>query len=517
MTEHHSHNTDPVSDTKNNNKHPRNWQRLSPVAIAYFVVTTIKQTAQHGWQALAPLFVLIASKGFDLWWFTIAGAALVAAIIIVAILKYLYFRFNMTDTSFLIRSGVISKKQLNLSFGRIQNIAIKQPIYFRPFGLSVLTLESAGSSSEEVNLAGIPIELANSVKHDVIQKQTNIQPDDGTDSNYAEASQNNEKPIVTQDIKSLIKHGVSNNNIWIFAGLAAPILNQFEDNWDWLVTPQMQAAYERVEALGPVALIGSTIILAFAVLCILMLISVAASILIHYDYKLFRNNGRISRQNGLLEKQQANMEESKIQRLVIKQSAIGRLVGCFNIVFKQIGFIRNAAQGGKNFIIPSLDIKGYKYVSELLYDGLNWKEIKTLPINSMYTRRLILVAAIPILIGAGLLSIKAGAFSFLLLLILAPLSLIFTQKKKRYRYALHGEYAIIQSGFIGKSISVFPMYKVQNVRIRQSPGQRRKGLATLKINIAGQTLTMPYMPLNDANHWRNLILAKVEQSTKPWM
>jgi putative membrane protein len=505
-----------VSDQKDQ-RLKKHWRRLSPVAIAYFALATLKQTAQHGWQALAPMAVLIASKGFDFWWFTITGAAIIIAVIFVAILKYLYFRFSMTETSFLIRSGVINKKQLNLAFDRIQNIDIKQPIYFRPFNLSVLALESAGSSAEEVNLAGIPMELANAVKSDVIVKQTqtklvNVENDIETDT-----PETGEEPIITQDLKSLIKHGISNNNIWIFAGLAAPILNQFEESLNWLITPEMRSTYEQVEALGPAAVIGSTIILGLFALGILMTVSVIASVLIYYDYKLFRGQGRIFRQNGLLEKQQSNMEESKIQRIVIRQSAIGRFVGCFSLAFKQIGFMQNSAKGSKNFIVPSLNIPKYKQLTELLYDGLNWKEIKTRSIHSMYIRRMIFVSALPLLIASSLLAMKTGPIAFLMLSFLLVLIPIFIQNHKRYRYALNGDYAIMQSGFIGKSISIFPLYKAQNVRIKQTPGQRRKSLATLKINIAGQTLSMPYIPIEDAYYWRNKVLSEVEKSNRPWM
>jgi putative membrane protein len=509
-TEQNTAETQPSSPSKD-------WKRLSPVAIAYFIVSILKQTAQHAWQALAPLFFLIVSKGFDIWWFALGGSVFVVAVITLAIFKYFYFRFSLSETSFLIRSGVINKKQLNLTFDRIQNIEIKQPIYFRPFQLSVLSLESAGSSSEEVNLAGIPYELAESVKQDVInrQHQTATHVDDTQqEDNTAHRS---EGPVLAQDLKSLIKHGISNNNIWIFAGILAPILNQFEESLSWLITPEIRSTYEEIEALGPAALIGSTIFLGLIILGILMLLSAIASIVIYYDYKLFRSNGRLSRQNGLLEKQQASMEESKVQRILIRQSAIGYLLGCFSMTFKQIGFARNAAQHSKSFLIPALNIRGYKNISQMIYEDFKWKGLKTKTIHVMYIQRSILLASIPLLVISIILSLSFGPIGFLLMGVLIPLTPIFIQKKKRFRYALNGDYALIQSGFIGKSISVFPLYKVQNVRVRQSPGQRRKGLASLKVNIAGQTLTVPYIPITDANNWRNIILAKVERSTRSWM
>ena len=43
--------------------------------------------------------------------------------------------------------------QIDLDFSRVQNVLIINPFYFRPLGLVSLTIESAGSSDEEVVLA----------------------------------------------------------------------------------------------------------------------------------------------------------------------------------------------------------------------------------------------------------------------------------------------------------------------------------------------------------------------------
>jgi putative membrane protein len=503
--------SDPAPNTEDG------WQRLSPVAILFFVFKFLKDTLQHGWQGLAPIFAIFVAKGLSGWMlFPVAGGVLI--LIVGSILSYFYFRFTMLDGAFLIRQGVIKKKQLNLAFERIQNIEIKQPVYFRPLGLAVLALESAGSAAEEVSLAGIPLTLAREIRGDVTARKKRAAGETSQTEEVPITPVTDDQPVlVKQDIKSLIKYGVSNNNIWIFAGLAAPVINQVDEDWSWVSSPYIQTIADQVKAMGPIAVGLSSFLLLLSVILLLMTISAIASIVIHYGYTLQRFDGRIHRNNGLLEKQQASMEESKIQRIYVRQSMIGRLVGCFTMTFRQIGFSANGMPQGKRFIVPSLDQPGYHDLISTLYDSFDWSKLERRGVNAMYARRIILFASIPILIATAITTAVAGSIGFLWLaayLVIIPLALL---KKNKYQYGMSGGYAFMQLGLIGRSISVFPLYKVQTVSVRQTPGQRRKNLATFRVNIAGKTLSMPYVPLEDAQHWQDIILYEVERSNRPWM
>ena len=70
-------------------------------------------------------------------------------------LRWLRFRFCIVDDKVLVRSGVFHREEISVEFGRIQNISIREPFYMRPFGLALLSIDTAGSGQKEIVLGGI--------------------------------------------------------------------------------------------------------------------------------------------------------------------------------------------------------------------------------------------------------------------------------------------------------------------------------------------------------------------------
>ena len=107
---------------------------------------------------------------------------------------------------------------------------------------------------------------------------------------------------------------------------------------------------------------------------------------------------------------------------------------------------------------------------------------------------------------------------FLLLLPvgLALAWIIVSQIWSKSGYAVVGNYGFIRHGFLGAEVTVFPLFKVQRVDIRQTPGQRRKKLAHLAIHLASHSLKISYVREQDARQFRDLALYHVESSNRAW-
>jgi putative membrane protein len=107
-------------------------------------------------------------------------------------------------------------------------------------------------------------------------------------------------------------------------------------------------------------------------------------------------------------------------------------------------------------------------------------------------------------------------FALLLPLVLVLAGLIVNQVWTKIGYAVVGDYGLIRKGFFGTETTIFPLFKVQRVDIRQTPGQRRKGLAQLSIHLASHTLKIPYVPVEDAKKYRDITFYYVESSNQAW-
>lgn len=505
---------------------PEKWQRLSPASILYFGIKSVSFMVRFGLQAIVPAFAALAAFN-NLYWLPLA-LALVAVggavfMLTFAVLSYFKFRFRIEKNAFLIRSGIFKRKRLTLSFDRIQNVAFKEPIYFRPFNLIILTLESAGSSSEEVNLAGISRHLGEAIRQQVLAQRaeegTNTQTE--VDSELEEkASEKSGTTLLHLPIPELVRYGLSNSGIWVFAGIFAGFSSQLDQLWESGLAGRLFDYYGDVAGAGIIALALGVTLLAFLFLLLIAAGSVLGAIIVNYRYTLSYADGRYHRTRGLFERQETSIPPSKIQSLTLSQPLIARLFDRFHIVVGQVGFKsknKNKAQRQK-FVIPSATAQFNAQLVHHVYPASTILSEPLRPIHTGFIKRHFLYSfGLPSCGAAILWGFNLGWWGLL------PLSLPFAAlpfiilRWRQYGFATDQDHGLVRSGLLGHKRTVFPFYKVQTVEVKQSPGQRRDGLADLKIKLAGQSLTIPYIGKTIADEMREIILMKIETSKKAWM
>ena len=502
------------------------WQRLSVVSVVYFVLRFIIGFARHGIQNIAifgGIFFATGDRRLTTV-FLLLGAGLVL-LLAASVLSYINFRFRLNSNAFLIHSGVLSKKRLTLSFDRIQNIAIKQPFYFRPFGLVTVALESAGSASEEVNLAGIDRTLAEELRKTVLAQPQTTQPTaPGDSAKVQEASLPDDgETLLHHPVSELARYGLSNNNIWVFAGLLAGAISQVDEKIgnainDWIKGPEDYfAALDTVTA----TVIGAgLVVLLFG---LLLLGSVIGAIIIYHDYRLSFTGGRFLRTNGLFERSETSLPVNKVQALEINQPWPARLMGRSHATLLQVGFKNQWEDGNINpkqakFIVPSLTDDRCRKLVAALYPSLDWDAVSFQGVHPMYLRRLFFIDfVLPVLVPSGILAAFASPWFLLANLIpvlLLPLMRLNYQKRG---YWCDGAHIIVRTGIIGHKLVVFPVQKAQSVKITRTPGQRRRGLASLTIKLAGHKVKIPYMPAAIAEGLRDHILRLTSMKNISWM
>ncbi len=503
------------------------WNRLAPAAIIHFIIKFIVGFAKNGIQNVAYLGGIAIFTGDNRWFILGAiAAAAGAALLVGGILSYLNFRFRVDGQTFLIHRGVINKKRLTLSFDRIQNVVVKEPFYFRPFGLVALALESAGSSDEEVSLAGIPAPLALDIRRTVLERRgmpaaADNKPAISEDVETSSPDTSESQLLLAQPISELARYGLSNNNIWVVAGIAMGAIFQQFDAWEkdaeaFIETSIIPITGDDASVLGLLFAAG-----VMMVLLLLTLFSVIGAIIVYYRFRLTYADGRYHRETGLFERLETSVPETKVQSLQINQPWPALLLGRWHLVLKQVGFGigGNATQNKKSsFIIPSVLPPFYRAFSDRLFGTIDWKDLKLRSIDRFFIWKVVshwflfpsLVAAVPLVAFNG----ANGLLVLAIPLIMTPVVML---RHSRYGYWENGEIGVVRYGIVGTRSTVFPFHKAQTVTLTQSPIQRRNSLATLKIKLAGQVLYVPFMPLADAERWRDQILFEVETSKKAWM
>lgn len=502
------------------------WHRTSPVAVVFFLFRTVRQLAFNGLPAIVVMVAAFGSGGSGRKALMLFGLlALLAAGVIGSILSWLRFRFSMAEGRVLVRSGVFHREELSVGFDRIQNVKIQEPFYMRPFGLAVLGIDTAGSSQKEIMLGGIDRDQALRFREAVLS-MARTEPEDG---NAETEDPSGQRALLSRSVKDIVIYGLTINFIvWVAVALGAFFSagESTEKFFSWAAERvQLDDVIMAVQVggsfLGNLLLVSGMVL---AVILLLPLVSVLGALFRHYGYRLTADDETYVRSSGLLTRHEESMKRHKIQAVVLRQNFIARFFSRTNMQLR----VASAGSGVENgqmptgaratFLIPVLRPSELSKFGEEFFPGC---EIDAPGYSRVDRRRLtgivLGVVALCTLPVTGVLGfLVSWKFLAIPLLVLLIAWLVVNRYWKNSGYAVVGEYGFVRHGFVGSRTTVFPLFKVQRIDIRQSPGQRRRGLANLSIHLASHSLTVTHMDAADAQKIRDLALFYVESSNRAW-
>lgn len=502
------------------------WRRVPPVAILHFASKGVTDIVRHGWQVLAAGGIGIGVTGgamqtILIW---IAIGLFAALIMVIGFLRYWHFRFRAGEERFEAQQGVFHRQSLSLHYARVQSVAIVQPVYYRPFGRVVLKLESAGSSAQELAIAGISKTFAEQVRDHVLRCRAVAQPapDDHIDGVSAPASaETDERLVLHRPLGEIARHGLCSNNVWIFAAFLGSLWGSVETRFALQAAGWVEAHFDRLTEAETVAMILAVLTVAVVAIVVVATLSVITSIVLHYDFRLYRGGTGLRRRSGLLETREASLNESKAQCLVREQTPIGLLLNRCEGRVVQAGSqpTGNAQQSSTpSFMVPAITPAEFEDLAELLYSDYARQATPLRSIDRAYVRKTLQYRWLSPALAVAVVGWAAmGAWAALALvapLIGLPLTAL---AHRRYGYAMDAEFGWVSSGLVGRSLTIFPLFKVQSVTLHQSPFQRQRELADLRIDLAGRRLRVPFMPLQDARTWRDRLLHAAGTDHRAWI
>ena len=85
--------------------------------------------------------------GFVVFIFTFNLGVIALITFLISTWWYKNYTYELTDTVFKKRFGILTKRETGIPYERIQNIDVVSPLLYRIFGLSKLNIQTAGNSS----------------------------------------------------------------------------------------------------------------------------------------------------------------------------------------------------------------------------------------------------------------------------------------------------------------------------------------------------------------------------------
>lgn len=508
------------------------WHHTSPLAALFYLGKIYQAIAKNAVQSLAPLVGLLFAYQGDLKTKLIFGASVFFAVTVIgAILRYLFFRYQITDDSILIREGVLKKTQIDIKFDRIQAINTQQSVIYRAFGLVTVMLDTAGSKKQEGNIPAVKAALANDLKERIRQAAPARSAVGEASSNEDEQEErtSNARPLLLLRAVDMVKIGLSSNRALIFLVFLGPLFQQMgarveddigESIEEGIKSGKLVTAMEGTQVTIADGL-GLGLLIVVGVLLFLILASITGAFLRYHGFSLVTDNNVLRSTGGLLTRHEHSINLAKVQTVVTKQNVMLRLFRQFSLQARQASSGRGSR--GKNFIIPLCEpgqLPGLR--AELFGDEnkgaiLDPKDPGFLPIETQYFRsRFVLTGVLPAVALTTLMLVPMGLFALIFLLWIPLDAYIVWRLFKCYGVLVTADGFSLRRGFVGFRVTTFLHRKVQRVSVTQTLSQRRKGLATLRFYLASGTIKVPYVNFEKANELRDYVLYHIESSQLAW-
>jgi len=496
------------------------WRRTSPLAAIFFLGRIYQTIAQNAVQSLAPLAAfLFAYKGDLLWKIVFGTISFVTITIAISIVRYWYFRYQITDDSILIREGVIKKTQLDIKFERIQAINTKQNVLDRAFDLVTVKIDTAGSSKQEGHLPAIKSTQASALKERIRRAKPAAELSDESDD-IAEGPED-DRPILSLSSRDMVKIGLSSNRALFFLVFLGPVIEQFDQEIEESIDEGTVDAAIDVAQQGVQNGIETGLLIVVGFLSFLVAASVVGAFLRYHNFRLVVDRETFRSTGGLFTRHEHSVQFAKIQSVLATQNPVLRMFGRFKLSAKKASSGKRTA--GKHFVVPLCEPRQLPAMTTEVF-GNEFGQLDLRPtsddfdlISRHYIRsRVILFGVLPALLATALMSLAIGFYAALFLIWIALIAPGIWIKYKKYGYVVAKDGLVLRRGFTSFKVSAFLHRKVQRINVTQTLLQKRKGLATMRFYLASGSLRLPYIDYETANKLRDYVLYRVESSQLTW-
>ena len=505
------------------------WKRLSPWCIPHFVLSQIVRYVQ------ALIFGIPAGfgaqrAGFEnlLWQIP---AILAVILTISALLQFFFTRYRVTDRAVEMRRGALFRRHVNLAFERIQNVSIVEPFYFRPLGMANLSIDSAGSARDEIEVAALRSDSAEELRTYISAMRLRRLGRDEASASIDAATQSLEadeekfsgigERFFTRSLRDLVIHGLTNNR----AALAiAAIMGFFFQSGISTTEIAQTLGIDFDVIIAGLSLVRFAILLVLAFLlsiALLALLSVLVSIVSYFGFSMYRSGSRLVVRRGLINKHEIAVRKSRIQSIRLSQDWLDYLFDRRNLYLEQL---THAVQGqhpvSKQVIVPSVRLSETRTVTDEIWPLEVVEKLEFTPLNWRWFRKWsVIVSAVNIaVVGFFLMldDIHPGFVSGAIAAWPALMAIIF-MTWKRGGLAVVGDMIVARSGTIGINYRIFPTAKLQDIAHVQTPFMRRNDLSSLLLMTASSSTKVPYLPGSFARQVVNYSLYDVEARPRSWM
>jgi len=449
---------------------PRRLHVLSPVFFAGGHV-----------RRLWPLALLVLAR--RQLWLIVAGVVVLLA---VTTLEWLRRTYELEGGALRLEEGVLERKRRVVPFDRIQQVELVRKPLHRLLGVATLRVETAGGSgAAEVDLDVVALGEARALRSSLLRAKAAADAEAEPGAEGAEATEAPaERTLLRLSLGEVMLAGITGTRAAAVLAVLGP-LSQLTD-WfptlsDWLMR---RVNPEAVAPTTPAAVVA----LALLAVVVWLGLAAASSVVTDFGFTLARLGGDLVVRRGLLERREAVLPVARLQVVRLDESLLRRALGLASIRIQSAGRTGGADQTASRLAVPVLQRSDVNRVLGELLQGASPVPMLQAPppaARRWMVRRGVLRAVPLTLAAAAVLWLLSRPLAALALLLVPVAVLIGLAAYRSLGHARRGGFLYARQGVAIRVTTVVPVAKAQSGSVRSSYFQRRVGLATLHVDVAG--------------------------------
>ncbi|MUV90552.1 PH domain-containing protein, partial [Halapricum sp. CBA1109] len=359
------------------------------------------------------------------------------------------FEYRLTGDTFDIDSGVVSRREREIPYGRIQNVDISQNVIQRALGIAEVRLETAGGGETEAKLRFVSYDEAERLQEEVAKRKRDETGD-------GETAPVEERTTALFDItpRELVVLGIVSMDPRLLSIIAVPLS---------FVGPSVYVQF--IPETGSVwLLVGSSLV---GIVVVTALLSGVIAMTRYYGFQLRATDDEYRYERGLLQRFSGSIPKSKVQTLTLTENVIARRLGYASLTIETAGYAATggADSNGSQSAIPIADRDHALSVARRIepFESLEFQRPPKRA-RQRYAARYLIVVGVLLAISyavVALTSVSYPWFAPAALVVLVPPAAHLKWANRGYR--IEDDHVLTRNGFWSRRISVVPSYRIQTV------------------------------------------------------
>jgi putative membrane protein len=450
-------------------------RRLHPVSPVFLGI----REARRLW----PLALLVLARRQA--WILLVAAAVVVAVVG---LQWLRRTYTLGDGVLRIEEGVLARKRRLLPFDRIQQVELVRKPLHRLLGVATLRVETAGGTGgSEADLEVLALAEAEQLRATLLRAKAAAvgeagAPAPGAPAGTVEApAAPSERVLVRLSLGQVALAGLTSLRGLAALAVFGYVFQLLDEAPRWL----LDRLASRVDpgALAP-STAPAVAVAALLAVAVLLGLAAASSVVTDYGFVLARSGDNLVVRRGLLERREAVVPLPRVQVVRIEESLLRRWLGFASVRIQSAGQAGRAEATTSRLAVPILPaVQVNRLLGELLPGAAPVPMLLRPPPAAR--RRAIVRRVVPVLVVAALVTLLLWPWGAVAVVALPLAWLAGNAAYRNLGHARHGGFLTARRGALIRTTAVVPAAKAQSVRVRSTLFQRRAGLATLHVDVAG--------------------------------